>query len=328
MWGDCFSFCTDSFQNTLAEVWYSDTSVTKTHLNGCLKSKPFKKVFIRSCVSILQSGMISNMLELEEFHATFVNLHTVFNNFLISVPKLKKVMIKGNVISELPKNLFDSFDLDYLDLSSNNIWKIGENIFRNAKLGILNLAVNRLQNINKNCFKNTSIDILYLQENQIVHLYKNTFEGILSVKGIYLSGNHIYHIEEMTFKALASKSALSLDLHMNSLTQINFLKETNLERLDVRYNLISYITLENTTKIASIYTHPNPWNCKCLLDFWKFADAQKIIVDENTNSALTPNIPYCIAEKFDCGKNVNYDEVRDRYFKEVIYDKLTVPYSF
>ncbi|KAK9717831.1 BspA type Leucine rich repeat region (6 copies) [Popillia japonica] len=307
------STCNMTFQNVLAEVSFDGKIFLQEHINGCLENRPLKKIFFKGFVPMLCSRAIGNMSELEEISLDGVGLHYV-QPFYRKLPNLKRVKISFNPLYLIRAYVFSEIKLDTLDLSYNMIKLLGIMVFQHTEVNVLDLSHNRLESISKMTFINAKISELHIENNRIMYLADDVFREMDRIKKIYLNNNNIHHIQDYTFKNLGP---IYLDLHGNDLLQINFLNGALLKHLDVSFNKISYLSLDNSTSIESMQVCPNPWHCQCLKEFWKYAENHNITIVDSSIQYDTK--PICIAASLECVNNYAYDVVRDLYFKKFNY---------
>ncbi|XP_046911802.2 uncharacterized protein LOC124492841 [Dermatophagoides farinae] len=159
-------------------------------------------------------------------------------------PQLKELYLHGNRI----KNIYSSFivyqELQYLDLSNNQIGDTGKKSFIMQKklkvlllngnnltqlnnlsfyglesLYLLDLSHNHLSEIYSRIFMSLNkLEWLDLSSNQITHINKEAFFGLLNLKRLNLHGNQLKHIPTQSFYHL--QSLVALNLSSNRFTHI------------------------------------------------------------------------------------------------------------
>lgn len=313
-----YSEC-NSFKQTEARVKVHGKSEWKT-LSGCLNNLPYEEIYIKDCVKILHQGTFKDMLDLKRIVIEEGNLKEISANFTENTPDLGDISIRKNTLVKLYKNVFPKV-LDKLDLTSNRISTVEESAFEDVTVSLLILDDNNLKNIESKWFHNSRIKQLSLNRNQINYIQSNAFNGIKDLVDINLSYNSINYIDDKAFHQL--NNLRNLNLTGNTLTHLNFLNNARLTKVDVGFNRISYIFLEKAS-IQYFFVFPNPWQCNCLQDFWKFAVANNIGVGNtpSTKSTWREVYPVCVAKNPKCTKHENYDDIRAQYFKNVNYAKL------
>lgn len=125
-----------------------------------------------------------------------------------------------------------------------------------------------------NWFNETTVLEIGLSYNRIMSLDKFAFNGVRRLDSINLNYNQIHFIEVGTFINIPS-----IHLVGNSLYNIDFLRSATIDLLDIGFNKISGVRIPQATKIQRLLIYPNPWNCECLRNFWKYAWSHNISID-------------------------------------------------
>lgn len=291
-------------------------------LGGCLEGSPYEEIWITSCVENIPEDTFKNMPNLKTLVIEAGNLNFISSNFTSNTPSLRYISINKNALENIGIDVFPKTPLERLDLASNRIRSIEADSLKDMRIELLKLDDNKLKNIEPRWFYNSSIAHISLTRNQINYVQGNAFKGIKGLKEINLSYNYINYIDNNAFVYL--KALRNLNLTGNMLTHLKFLDDIKLTKLDVGFNRISYIFLSNNTRIQYFFVFPNPWQCNCLQEFWKFAVAQNIGVGNtpSTKSTWREVYPVCVAINPTCTMEENYDDIRLQFFKNVNYAKL------
>lgn len=164
-----------------------------------------------------------------------------------------------------------------------------------------------------------------LTHNQITSLHADSFSGISEMVTLKLDFNRLHHIDYDTF----SKQCCLVKLYLsgNSLFSVGFQISNKLVEVDVSFNLISSISLENRTSLRGVAIYPNPWACKCLLRFWKETEKQgiEILKSYSLRTPLKEEHPLCIvADYTTCAANsvIAVNTLYKEYFNTINYNNL------
>lgn len=160
-------------------------------------------------------------------------------------PKLKGLNLNSNRI----KNIYSSFyvyeELQFLDLSANQISDIGrKNFLQQSKLKLLLLNRNELKQIHNQSFYGlVSLLTLNLSQNRLTELTERIFLNLNQLETLDLSQNQITTINREAFLGLLNLK--NLDLHSNQLKQIPtqsfFHLQQSLFKLNLGQNLFQII---------------------------------------------------------------------------------------
>lgn len=249
----------------VAEI--STFSNTRSNLNTSTIECGSDVYFLRaaSSVNILQKNTFRSMENLYRLDITDCYMREVRPGFIRNPKSLIVINFSRNRLSTIRAGVFVK-SLTSLLLNNNDLESIEENAFSNIFIEYLELSTNNISTI-ENWFRNVTILRLHLNNNQITSLRKDTFREIRGLEDIYLDNNRIQYIEVNTFPNMKE-----LHLARNYLYNIDFLGRTVLETLDIGFNRIScFRSFVILTKIKRLLIYPNPWNCNCLLGFWKLA---------------------------------------------------------
>lgn len=301
-----------TFSTTANGQIYTEYDVASA---DCLENLRLRGLRIDGCLHHIYPETIANMRYLRTLSIDGVSLYTLSPKFVLNVPSLERVSITQNPLSTIDEEVFANFKIKNLILSSNMLRVLKYRAFRNARFECLDLSNNRLEYLNSKAFQSFKVDRLILANNKLMSLTKYTFRGIVRLSEVVLSYNNIYHIEDMTFKKFSNSNIF---LRGNMLTRINFLNNTKVKYLDLSLNKLSYIWLDQSTKLGSIAIYPNPWDCSCLKRFWRYVDYKSISIF-NEQTAKSSDL-ICIAKYTQCTENNNFDNLREEYFRKIDYE--------
>ncbi|KAK9746168.1 BspA type Leucine rich repeat region (6 copies) [Popillia japonica] len=317
--------CPNTFNNALLELHYG--IVYKGHnttFNGCVRgNSDITRIVLRTPTMNIFKGTFSNLTVLDYLALDNANLHVIEAQFAENLPKLRTFSASMNQIREIGYNVLNNLPLKNIYLSINTISEIANGAFSGMDLVYLHLNNNELHSINSNWFLNTTIKGLYLSSNHIELLWTETFSGIIGMETLDLGRNKIHYIDCDTFST--QRSLESLFMKGNSLLNLDFDIGSNLQVLDVSFNMIFSTSLERMTNVEAIIILPNPWVCKCLE---KLVNESKLLnikimqrVAERTQERL--NAPICVVADTTCGNNVApVNTVHREYFRRVHYAKI------
>eukprot|EP00088_Acartia_fossae_P010966 TRINITY_DN15496_c0_g3_i1.p1 TRINITY_DN15496_c0_g3~~TRINITY_DN15496_c0_g3_i1.p1 ORF type:complete len:1012 (+),score=235.31 TRINITY_DN15496_c0_g3_i1:132-3167(+) len=233
----------------------------------------FLSVCPQSCKCKWSSGLRLAECSNADF-TTIPNFHPSGSDQTVQV-----LIMDGNYIKELPKNIFYSAglsDVQKISLKNCQIEKIHGDAF--SKLNILKE--------------------IYLEGNQISKIEPKTFDGNNRLEKIVLSRNNIPVLREYQFPHL--KSLKKLDLSNTGLEEVrnkafNYIK--NIEEIDFSGNRLTMLdqrTFLPLTKLKSLNLKDNHWNCDCELKSFR----------EHTKNIVT-SPPKCSKPERLAGKSWN-----------------------
>ncbi|KRT86001.1 hypothetical protein AMK59_2619 [Oryctes borbonicus] len=293
-----------------------------TTVNGCLTDTEAYFVELGRGVHAVPKGTFVNMINLKTITLQNHNLGELAPGFILNAPKLQEIYASNNFIKSIKRGVFNGMNLTRLLMNSNRIYRIEEGALANMNIARLDLANNQLTRIRSDWFENVFINELDLSYNKITTIEKNVFDRISNLTTLNLNYNSISFIPIGSFSN--QQDLKKLYLAGNELKEVDFLDIT-LDALDVGFNQISYLPFKNWTKINDIMIYPNPWDCKCLLEFWKYAWKSKIRYGPSTTSKVsteTGEIPQCFStQQQNCSYSYNRELVR-KYFFHVKYNKF------
>jgi hypothetical protein len=154
---------------------------------------------------------------------------------------LQRIDLSNNKLQELNSNVFNSFELDLLelDLSNNLFQQVPFDLFLSRvtqNIEILKLNDNPIVHLSRKPFEiiKNSLKLIELNHCQIRSIDINTFDDMKYLESISLVGNHLRYLNEYTFKDLNLRSfyihdnPLMCDCHMRWL--IGFLKNIDYQQ--------------------------------------------------------------------------------------------------
>lgn len=321
----CSTLCGNSFSQASAIVTI-DGEDDNYVANTCVKNLPIEKFQLLTKTKIIYPGTFSNLFRLETIELNNCGITKVQPGFMENTPAMQTIKIEGNKLESIGQYTFDEIRLRTLDMSTNNISRISDNAFQSSTFEYLCLSNNKLTAINPNCFQNTTIRALSITHNLVTSLDKRTFYGIKGIKSLKLSYNRIRTIHYQTFSSLETLQIVYLP--GNLLETIDFDIKGSLINIDISFNKISYLSPDEYTSLWIMSVYPNPFECSCLREFWKFVNRKRLQLWD-TKALKQPwkdEYPLCIAKYDNCNRNgQNYVDVQNDYFNIMNYNILGRP---
>ncbi len=178
---------------------------------------------------------------------------------------LKQLDLRGNQITGLVAEVVSYMNLEYLDVSDNQIAHIADHVLdatprlkylkmRNNKLqevlpgmfrGLrslveLDLSYNNIADVSEGAFKDLSnLEELYLSGNKMNHINETMFEGLNELRHLHMEDNDISTLSSSAFSALGSLSSLNLQYnHLRRIPNDLFSSVSHLRELNIADNVI------------------------------------------------------------------------------------------
>jgi len=169
---------------------------------------------------------------------------------------LQRIDLSNNKLQELNSNVFNSFELDLLelDLSNNLFQQVPFDLFlcrATQNIEILRLNDNPIVHLNRKPFEliKNSLKLIELNHCQIRSIDINTFDDMKHLESISLIGNHLRYLNEYTFKDLNLRSfyihdnPLMCDCHMRWL--IAYLKNVDYQQQTYESQMVTSLSSQN-----------------------------------------------------------------------------------
>lgn len=197
-------------------------------------------------IQVLTSPMIL-FPNLEIFDLSYNEIEVIGENIFASLSKLKRLLLRGNQLQQLPLDVFRGLlSMQVLDLSSNKLETIDEEVFSDlVHLEKLVLANNRLGRLERNTFRNlTNLQHLALGDNFLQQF--PSLEGLIKLNSIYMDMNQIKVIPSNVLESALNVEVLSLNGNFISRIEVDAFVERSgecihLERLHLRNNLLVHV---------------------------------------------------------------------------------------
>lgn len=326
---ECDSLCGNSFSSARALIFIN--GIEENYLaNTCVKNLTIEKFQLLSTSDntkiIIYPGTFVNLFHLHTIEMNNCGIKKVESRFLENTPNINIIKIEQNNLESIGRYTFDEIRLEELDVSTNSIRQIANGAFRNAIFEYLCLSNNKLTYIDPGWFQNTTITALSMTYNFVTILEENTFSGIKGVKSLMLSYNKIHSIHKKTFSSVQTLEIVYLPGNM--LNTVNFEIKNNLKNIDVSFNRINYLLLDDNVLLWIMSIYPNPFECSCLRKFWKFTSKKQIQLwdTKSLKYRWKDEYPLCIAKYTVCHPETQiFDDVEADYFRKIDYNRLGRP---
>ncbi|XP_047366958.1 reticulon-4 receptor-like isoform X4 [Vespa velutina] len=193
---------------------------------------------------------------------TFLDM-TQLNQFAVHL------RISKNFLRELHQNQFVKISLEELNLRGNLLTEIPDNLFSSLeRLLTLELSSNRLTHIRPLAFDGlAALKELLLGQNYIKTLTPGLFDSANSLERLILYANSIEVLSKSTFRGLNNLTSLYLHSNRLRLLHPDLFKDTpNLRKLLLEANYLSYLPakiLDGLLTIRQLRLERNPWHCDC-----------------------------------------------------------------
>ncbi|XP_013792068.2 leucine-rich repeat-containing protein 4B-like [Limulus polyphemus] len=162
-------------------------------------------------------------------------------------PELRELVLKNNNIKGIMSSFSVYHNLEYLDVSHNQLITIGKNNFQKQnQLKYLLLSRNMLSSLQNETFSGLEkLTVLHINENLLQEVPPNVFSVLSKLENLDISQNRIFFISDAAFLGLDRLRALSL--RDNKLTDIpthSFHNLLMLLKLDIGLNSFRIIPEE------------------------------------------------------------------------------------
>ncbi|XP_029477163.2 carboxypeptidase N subunit 2 [Oncorhynchus nerka] len=267
-----------------------------------------------SWLDCLNPGTFSKQRNLTKLLLNFNRFKSLNDSLFSSLQKLRTLQLKGNIISHLPRQLFQNLSIHSLDLSLNMLTGVDNELLRGlSQLESLKLGYNMINVLLPDTFHNIShVKELCLQGNQISYLPQGVFSHLQKLEELNLRSNLITNVSSGTFpvglKELDLKgnrlvqlspdsfghltSLTHLFLSMNQLTNLPedvFRNLTGLQNLDLSENQLTSLPgtiFQDLTKIEIVHLQNNNLSSLEAMLFEDQAFLEQLYLSENNLQTL------------------------------------------
>lgn len=178
-------------------------------------------------VTTIPDNVFDGMVSLEGIDLSSNNIYEVRRMAFAGAPNIKFVILESNRIKTIEINSFNLPNLEFLDLSENQLSDI-EYAFRNCtRLKNLMLGRNLIETIQEGSLNLPNLELLDLSYNKLKAL-NTLLNGLPNLKFLTLSHNKISHIGN-TFTGRSK--LMFLNLEANPIVDINLTEFSNVESL-------------------------------------------------------------------------------------------------
>ncbi|KAI4487759.1 hypothetical protein M0802_011864 [Mischocyttarus mexicanus] len=228
----------------------------------------------------------------KNFNGTLRKMH--FEGF----GKVKNLVLTNNSIINMSSDVFLNFpDLEWLDLSHNNVKLPVDIFYATPNLKRLTLSYNDFRTINPGLFSNLdNLEFLNLSENKIKTFEDKTFDELVSLKDLNLASNILHNVSEKTFSKLKNLELIDISYNNLSNVQPNLFKENKELRhllFHSNRNALSKLPvnlLSNLRKLEKVDLHSNEIIVIEESFFWDLSLLRHIDLSENSIETLPKDI--------------------------------------
>ena len=266
-------------------------------------------------ISSISQGSISELKNLKFITIKGNKLKEVTNDVFKSMHHLNTVDLSDNEIANISLSAFhDVPQIRRLDLSNNLIPKLVTGQLKQlSSLSHLNMSYNRISDIEYNFMENcSSLQSLDLSGNLLTQLSDGIFQTCSSLTYLTLRDNKLHSISSMAFQGLTSLFVLNLNnnklqtlgscfhplsalntvyIKDNTLREIkkeNFVRNLNLDRVDLSNNSISRLRNGSFSGISYINLDQN--NIHTLeMNTFRNTEELHLILTSNPVTELNPS---------------------------------------
>ncbi|XP_013773373.1 leucine-rich repeats and immunoglobulin-like domains protein 2 isoform X1 [Limulus polyphemus] len=170
-------------------------------------------------------------------------------------PELRELVLKNNHIKSIMASFGVYHNLEYLDVSHNQLITIGKNNFqKQSHLNYLLLSRNMISSIQNETFLGLEkLTVLHMNENFLQEIPPNVFSILPSLENLDLSQNRIFFISDAAFVGLNSLRVLSLrDNKITSIPVLAFHNLPTLLKLDIGLNSLRKVPEEGFSSLRQL----------------------------------------------------------------------------
>ena len=189
-------------------------------------------------INHLPNGIFSSLVHLSIIDLSFNSINHIDDYFFTENIRLSSINLSNNKLKEINdtaiKNLFH---LETFDLSYNRIAKLQDTFLDNDNLRCLKLGNNSISAISDFAFvKLPNLHVLKLDHNKITEINSLVFSKLPMLICLLLNGNCISHVSMNAFTMMTKLKVLQLRDNCIKVINNNFLKNIDLESLDLGNN--------------------------------------------------------------------------------------------
>ncbi|XP_076330344.1 uncharacterized protein LOC143236020 [Tachypleus tridentatus] len=241
-------------------------------------------------------------------------------------PELRELVLKNNNIKGIMASLTVYHNLEYLDVSQNQLITIDKNNFQKQnQLKYLLLSRNMLSSLHNETFSGLEkLIVLHINDNLLEEVPSNVFSVLSKLEILDISQNRIFFISESTFFGLDRLRVLSL--RNNKLTDIpthSFHNLLMLIKLDIGLNSFRTIPEEAFSSLTHLKELSLDGNGIQIIELGAFRWLNSLLVlrlQDNELSEVPTNTLYDVRhlEEINIGQN-KFIELKPFCFKRLKY---------
>ncbi|KAI4501056.1 hypothetical protein M0802_003859 [Mischocyttarus mexicanus] len=189
---------------------------------GIVESKIFSFQSFKTKNTLLTRQHLKGISNVKELVLSYNNLSNISIDFFVDFPKLEKLDLSHNNLTQLNDIFNATPHLKYLDLNKNNIYSHSSTLF----------------------YKLENLEHLDLGYNRLEKIQESTFDKQVSLKSLNIKANKMNFLPVKFFRKL--KKLETIDISLNSFAGIPrqlFIENKNLRRVLYHNNTINLVTL-------------------------------------------------------------------------------------
>lgn len=276
------------FEN-ITSVNLSNNSITSLNRTFSLLPNLQKLNLRANKISSLSSDNFLHNNKLTHLDLDNNKIRELPSNLFSNFENLICLNLSSNLLSNLDRDIFSvNSSIQTLDLSNNKLHSIFNLTLFN--LDYLDLSRNNITNMSLIEFQHISnLSVLLLNENPVREIQHSVFENLPSLRKLSMSYMpNLSYLSKSTFDGLCNLEEIILS-HNPNLSFIHkdlFIPLISISIIDLSFNSINTIhneTLYGNTQLSSLFLEGNSFICDCELE-WMILSIQRndsIITDDN-----------------------------------------------
>lgn len=312
----------------------------KTTIDSCISQELFgdeiiiKIFFSKQNIPILKENAISNLDDLELLSFLNCNINFIERGAFKNLPKLKRLVLEFNKITELLNKSFLRLNINEINLNFNNLDIIRSESFKNlSSLTYFTAKNNFLSQYNSDWFCDSpNLKRITLTNNKLHVIPRRAFYHNVKLRIIEFDYNEISTIERDAFEGLTNLTRLKLTNNRIKLLKANsFATNTFIQLFTIDLNKLNYLENDLMVKLTveEIYLYGNPWKCECFNKIENWCGKYKVKINK-LHQFNCPNSPLCVLPKInnvtECVEK--YDDESVRHFYNEVRMLGNVNYCF
>ena len=194
-------------------------------------------------IGYLRNGVISNLTHLKTVNFSYNCISKIDNYLFTENYNLTSINLRRNTLTEINDTIILNLEhLETFDVSYNRIAQLQDTFLDNDNLRRLKLGNNSISAISDFAFaKLPNLKILQLNDNKITEINSLVFSKLPMLICLQLNDNCISHVSMNAFTLMTKLKVLQLRDNCIKVIDNNFLKNIDLESLDLGHNIITSI---------------------------------------------------------------------------------------